>query len=162
VILVALGTHPQPMDRLLRALDTLVENGTIREPVVVQSASYAYRPVHLEPLGILDAEELDRRIAAADVVMSHGGPGILASARAAGRTPVVVPRSHAFGEHVDDHQLRYARHLAGQPGYEVVTDLSDPSALAAAIERARASAAGATIPDRSSAIAVLRRLADCA
>jgi UDP-N-acetylglucosamine transferase subunit ALG13 len=162
MILVALGTHPQPMDRLLRALDTLVENGTIREPVVVQSASYAYRPVHLDPLGILDTAELDRRIATAGVVISHGGPGILASARAAGRTPVVVPRRHAFGEHVDDHQLRYAGHLAGQPGYEVVTDLSDPSVLAAAIDRARTNATGAATPDRSRAIAVLRRLADCA
>ena len=75
-----------------------------------------------------------------------------------GRVPVVVPRRHASGEHVDDHQVRYARHLATQPGYEVVFDLAD---LPAAIERARSAAPGAMVPDRSAAIAALRRLTGC-
>lgn len=158
VILVALGTHPQPMDALLRELDRLVADGMIREPVVVQSAAYAYRPLHLDALGILPADELEKRISTADVVISHGGPGVLAAARAAGRVPVVVPRQHGRGEHVDDHQVAYAHRLATQPGYEVVLDLA---VLAAAIERARTAAAGVTIVDRSAAIAALRRLTAC-
>jgi UDP-N-acetylglucosamine transferase subunit ALG13 len=158
VILVALGTHPQPMDALLRELDRLVADGTIREPVVVQSAAYAFRPAHLETLAIVPADELEERIRAADVVISHGGPGVLASARAAGRVPVVVPRRHSRGEHVDDHQVAYARRLATQPGYEVVLDLAD---LAGAIERARTAAPGATVVDRSAAIAALHRLTAC-
>jgi UDP-N-acetylglucosamine transferase subunit ALG13 len=158
VILVALGTHPQPMDALLIQLDLLAGSGALEEPVVVQSAAYNYRPRNLQTLGIVGADELDRRIAAADVVISHAGPGILASARAAGRVPVVVPRRHASGEHVDDHQVRYARHLATQPGYEVVFDLAE---LPAAIERARTAVPGATVPDRSAAIAALRRLTGC-
>jgi UDP-N-acetylglucosamine transferase subunit ALG13 len=158
VILVALGTHPQPMDALLRELDRLVADGTIREPVIVQSAAYAFRPAHLETLAIVPADELEERIRAADVVISHGGPGVLASARAAGRVPVVVPRHHRRGEHVDDHQVAYARRLATQPGYEVVLDLAD---LAAAIERARTAATDATRVDRTAAIAVLRRITGC-
>jgi UDP-N-acetylglucosamine transferase subunit ALG13 len=34
-------------------------------------------------------------------------------ARAAGRLPVVVPRIGSRGEHVDDHQIEFARRLAG-------------------------------------------------
>jgi UDP-N-acetylglucosamine transferase subunit ALG13 len=155
VILVALGTHPQPMDALLRELDRLVADGAITEPVVVQAAAYGYRPAHVDTLGILPAEELEARIRAADVVISHGGPGVLASAREAGRVPVVVPRQHGRGEHVDDHQVAYARRLATQPGYEVVLDLAD---LGAAIARARVARPDATHVDRTAAIAALRRI----
>jgi UDP-N-acetylglucosamine transferase subunit ALG13 len=146
------------MDALLRELDRLAADGTLSEPVVVQSAAYAYRPLHVETLDILPADELEARIRAADVVISHGGPGVLASARAAGRVPVVVPRSHGRGEHVDDHQVAYARRLATQPGYEVVLDLAG---LANAIERARTAHSSATLVDRTAAIAVLRRITGC-
>jgi UDP-N-acetylglucosamine transferase subunit ALG13 len=134
MMLVALGTHPQPMDALLRELDRLVADGTIAEPVLVQSAAYGYRPEHLETVDVLRADVLEQRIREAEVVISHGGPGVLASARAAGRVPVVVPRQHGRGEHVDDHQVAYARRLATQPGYEVVLDLAD---LEPAFDRAR-------------------------
>jgi UDP-N-acetylglucosamine transferase subunit ALG13 len=158
VILVALGTHPQPMDRLLRELDRLVESGAITDEVVVQAAAYGYRPRHLTTHGILPADELEQLIRRADVVIGHAGPGILAAARAARRVPVVVPREKRFGEHVDDHQVRYARRLATEPGYEVVLDLG---VLPGAIERART--AGFDIPpvDRSRAIEALRRITGC-
>jgi UDP-N-acetylglucosamine transferase subunit ALG13 len=48
----------------------------------------------------------------AQIVISHGGPATISEARTAGTIPIVVPRLAAFGEHVDDHQLRYATYLA--------------------------------------------------
>ncbi|MEX0626928.1 MAG: glycosyltransferase [Chloroflexota bacterium] len=49
---------------------------------------------------------------AADIVVTHGGPASIALARGAGKIPVVVPRASSFGEHVDNHQIAYARRLA--------------------------------------------------
>jgi UDP-N-acetylglucosamine transferase subunit ALG13 len=158
VILVALGTHPQPMDDLLKELDRLVASGSLTETVVVQTASLRYRPSRLQTIGIVPSEELERLISAADVVISHGGPGILASVRAAGRVPVVVPRRRSAGEHIDDHQVRYASRLATEPGYVVVIDVAG---LSNAIEVARTSKQATPFADASRAIEALKSITGC-
>lgn len=55
---------------------------------------------------------MQQALAAADAVVSHGGPGTIMAAREAGRVPIVVPRLPGLGEHVDDHQVRFARRMA--------------------------------------------------
>jgi UDP-N-acetylglucosamine transferase subunit ALG13 len=47
----------------------------------------------------------------ATAVVSHGGPSTVMDARMAGRLPIVVARDPMRGEHVDDHQRRFAAHL---------------------------------------------------
>jgi UDP-N-acetylglucosamine transferase subunit ALG13 len=47
----------------------------------------------------------------ATTVVTHAGVGSILSARRAGHLPVVVPRLHALGEHVDDHQAELTRTL---------------------------------------------------
>ena len=61
----------------------------------------------------------------------HAGVGSIVLARRFGHRPVVVPRRHHLGEHVDDHQLSLARRL-GRAG--VVTVLEDTDALGAVVE----------------------------
>ena len=46
-------------------------------------------------------------MARADIVITHGGPGTVADARASGHMPLAVPRDPAHGEHVDGHQQRF-------------------------------------------------------
>lgn len=152
MIFVTLGTHPQPMDRLLRAIDDLVDIGVIEDEVIVQAATYAYRPRHATTEGVHSFGWLQDQIRRADVVISHAGPATLAAVRASGRTPIVVPRSSDQGEHVDDHQRRYAARLEGRPGYLVVMDVVD---LAEAIRIARGSKADPSNTDVSAAIAAL-------
>ena len=156
MILVVLGTHPQPMNRLLAHLDEMVDAGHIHEPVIVQAAVYDYAPRRLETLGILPHAALVELIRAAEVVVSHAGPGSLATIRMEGRVPVVVPRSPRQAEHVDGHQERYAARLRGQPGYIVPADLNQ---LASAIELARRASITTTPPDVSRAVHALRELA---
>jgi UDP-N-acetylglucosamine transferase subunit ALG13 len=61
---------------------------------------------------LMPPPDLHAALAAADVVVCHGGPATIADARRAGRLPVVVPRDPALDEHVDDHQQRFARWMA--------------------------------------------------
>jgi UDP-N-acetylglucosamine transferase subunit ALG13 len=67
---------------------------------------------------------MDRLLTSAQIVITHGGPATIAEARAAGRIPIVVPRRVAYGEHVDDHQLAYARWLAAVGEVLLVEDVS--------------------------------------
>lgn len=63
----------------------------------------------VEGLGIesrpwVDPETLDRAMTEADLIVAHAGIGSALSALEAGRIPILVPRRHEMGEHVDDHQ----------------------------------------------------------
>lgn len=152
MILVTLGTHPQPMDRLLRKLDELVEAGEIGDEVIVQAPALGYAPKHLTVRSVLPFAELTALIVDADAVISHAGPGTLATVRLNGKVPVVVPRSRRHREHVDTHQEFYAQHLRKLSGYIVVDDLDK---LAEAIQRARTETLKVGAPDVSSAVAAL-------
>lgn len=158
MILVTLGTHPQPMDRLVRELDRLLEAGVIEDEVVVQAAVFGYRPRLARAVQVLPYAELLDLIREADVVVTHGGTGNLATIRALGRVPVVVPRSASHGEHVDDHQRDYAARLRQLPGYLVVDKTEE---LAGVIAQARSMRTQPVVPDVSRAIALLERLAAC-
>jgi UDP-N-acetylglucosamine transferase subunit ALG13 len=72
---------------------------------------------------MMTPEELVEAISQAGVVVTHGGPATIALARAHGKVPLVVPRLKAEGEHVDDHQVWYARKLAEQQEVVVLEDV---------------------------------------
>ncbi len=152
MILVTLGTHPQPMDRLVRRLEELLASGELHDEVVVQAAAFGEPPQRVKPVGLIGYDSLVALMREADVVISHAGPATLAAARSLGKVPVVVPRMRAFREHVDDHQVRYAERLKGLEGYVVVDSLDD---LPAAIAEARGRAAAPTPADVSRAVALL-------
>ena len=58
----------------------------------------------------------------------------IVEARRHGKRPLVVPRDHRLGEHVDGHQLRFARRLADE-GLIVLCEQRDE--LTAALDAAR-------------------------
>jgi UDP-N-acetylglucosamine transferase subunit ALG13 len=60
------------------------------------------------------AAELNEAMRDADVVVTHAGTGSALAALAVGKIPVLVPRSAARGEHVDDHQQQTAAELAAR------------------------------------------------
>jgi UDP-N-acetylglucosamine transferase subunit ALG13 len=65
----------------------------------------------------------------ATVVITHGGPTTISEARRLGHRPIVVPRASKWGEHVDDHQVRFTARLQE-------ADLIDLAATADALSRA--------------------------
>ncbi len=56
-------------------------------------------------------DELNAAIREADVVIAHSGTGSALSAFDQGKSPVLVPRTAAHREHVDDHQVQIAREM---------------------------------------------------
>ena len=52
----------------------------------------------------------------ADIIITHGGPATFMSAITNGKKPIVVPRQEKFGEHVNDHQVDFARNVAKMNG----------------------------------------------
>jgi UDP-N-acetylglucosamine transferase subunit ALG13 len=66
----------------------------------------------------------------ARTIVTHAGVGSIQMARACGKRPIVVARRADLGEHVDDHQLAFARRLAAAG---LITLVEDPEDLPRAI-----------------------------
>jgi hypothetical protein len=67
-------------------------------------------------------------------MVCHGGPASIIDARRVGVKPIVVPRRRGLKEHVDDHQVLFARRLAETAYIELVeTEDQLRTALDAAI-----------------------------
>lgn len=67
----------------------------------------------------------------ARVVACHAGVGTIMTARAVGKTPLVIPRLSRHDEHVDDHQLQIAIEFAS---HDLIVMLRDDANVEAALE----------------------------
>ena len=127
MIFVTVGTNEARFERLLAAVACL----RVDEPVFVQHGhSSATAPPGAEVVDFLGFEEMIETMRRARVIVTHAGVGSMMVALAQGKRPVVVPRLHAFGEAVDDHQLQLGRRFAGAG---IVTLVEEPTDVFAAI-----------------------------
>ena len=111
MILFVTGTHETCFGRLVEAADRTAELVTPEE-VIVQYGGCPEALACARGAPYFRASEIRELIGEARVVVTHGGPGTIREVLLAGKVPVVVPRDPAHGEHVDDHQLVYAAHVA--------------------------------------------------
>ena len=112
MIFVTVGTHEQPFDRLVKKMDDLVAEGIIQEPVMIQTGYSTYEPKNCSFQKLLPYPEMERYIAEARIIITHGGPASFISALQVGKTPIVVPRKSELNEHVNDHQVEFSREVA--------------------------------------------------
>lgn len=140
MIFVTVGTHEQQFNRLLKAVDDLVADGAITEPVFVQTGYSTYVPEHCERSQFVSASRMKELMNQADVIVTHGGPSSFVEAMVTGKSPVVVPRRVAFGEHVNDHQADFVRIVSERIGG--IVPVYDVAELSEAIAKAREMASG--------------------
>lgn len=111
MIFVTVGTHEQPFDRLLKCIDKMVENGLIKEEVIVQKGYTDYVLKNCKQEKLIPYEEMQKNITDARIVITHGGPASFIAPLSIGKIPIVVPRQKEYNEHVNNHQLEFAREV---------------------------------------------------
>ena len=116
MIFVTVGTHEQPFDRLVKAVDELRAAGIISEPVMIQTGFSNYEPKHCEWREFLPYTEMKSNVEKARIVISHGGPASFLMPLQFGKIPIVVPRQLKFDEHVNDHQMEFTEFVAKKQG----------------------------------------------
>ncbi len=111
-VVVTLGSQEgYAFDRLVeRLVDVLPADAE----VVWQTGATDTTRFGVEGIASMPASELETAIAGADLVVAHAGVGSALASVIKGVHPVLVPRSAAAGEHVDDHQVQIAAELAGR------------------------------------------------
>lgn len=68
-----------------------------------------------------------KNVADARIVITHGGPASFIMPLQVGKTPIVVPRQQKFNEHVNDHQVEFARNVTKRMG--TIIDVEDIETL---------------------------------
>ena len=109
MIFVTVGTHEQPFNRLIKKVDDLVADGTIQEKVVMQTGFSTYKPKYCEAHKMMSFDEMQQNLKNARIVITHGGPSSFIEALQFGKVPIVVPRQEKFHEHVNNHQVDFAK-----------------------------------------------------
>ncbi len=110
-IFVSVGTHAQQFNRLLREMDSLIENKKIIANVFGQTGNSDYEPKNFAFKKFLDEKEFEEKFGWTDMIISHGGAGTIINAMLNRKKLVIVPRLKKFGEHTNDHQLDLAKAL---------------------------------------------------
>ena len=128
MIFVTVGTHEQPFNRLIQKVDELKKDGVITEDVIIQTGFSTYEPKYCQWSKLIPYQQMIKNVADARIVITHGGPASFIMPLQIGKTPIVVPRQHQFNEHVNDHQVEFARNVAKRMG--TIIEVEDPRTAA--------------------------------
>lgn len=122
MIFVTVGTHEQQFNRLIKEIDCLVEEGIIKEEVFAQIGYSTYEPSNYKWSKLISYEEMNKYINDARIVITHGGPASFLAPLQVGKIPIVVPRQADYDEHVNNHQLEFAKKVAERNNNIIVVD----------------------------------------
>lgn len=126
MIFITLGSQKFQFNRLLQAVDELIEKGVIDDEVFAQVGYSDYEPKHFEYKQFLDREEFAAQEGKCDILITHGGTGAIIGAVKKSKKVIAVPRLAKYGEHVDDHQIQLIAQFKGQ---KLICGLNDATEL---------------------------------
>ena len=134
MILVMVGTQNNNFDRLLKAIQKNVDEGVIKDEVVVQAGFTKFSSKNIKVFKFIDKEEFSKLQDKADIIITHGGVGSIISSLKKQKKVLVVPRLKKYNEHVNNHQLQIARKF-GQDGYvKYIINLKNLGKILASME----------------------------
>lgn len=112
-IFVTIGTKEYPFNRLIKIMD--------KKGVIMQIGK-STKPKYAQSFEFLKKQEVYDLMNWADVIVCHAGTGTIMEAIDSGKKVVVFPRQAKFKEHIDDHQVEFAKYASEKFGIMVVYD----------------------------------------
>lgn len=106
MVFITVGSQKFQFNRLLKAVDELIEKKVITEEVFAQVGTSDYIPKHFKYKDFLNRDEFMELSGKAEIVITHGGTGAIIGAVKRGKRVIAVPRLAEYGEHVDNHQIQ--------------------------------------------------------
>lgn len=134
MILVTLGTQDKQFVRLLQAIDKAIDNGDIKEEVIVQAGYTKYSSDNMKIIDYVSTDEFEELMSKCDLVISHGGAGSILSALKKNKPVIAAARLAKYGEHTNDHQKQILKEFS-DAGY--ILELRDFNKLGKLIEKAK-------------------------
>ena len=106
MIFITTGSRSFQFNRLLEAVDKAIESGAITDEVFAQIGSSNYPIKNYKYKEFLNHDEFNEKMRNCDIVLTHGGTGVIVNAVKMGKRVVAVPRLAKYQEVVDDHQIQ--------------------------------------------------------
>jgi len=123
MIFVTVGSQKFQFNRLLEAIDNLIEKKVIKDKVFAQVGVSDYKPKNYEYVDYMTQDEFNKKINECDTLITHSGTGVIVNSVKLGKKVIGVPRLAKYGEHVDDHQVQLIKEFAElnfiEPAYEM-------------------------------------------
>ena len=117
MILITVGTEKFPFNRLMTWIENLIAQSIIqpeREEIVIQYGTCTIIPNGVKSHAVLKETDFLSLVEKARLIIAHCGEGTIDLLALINKPFILVPRSHRFQEHVDDHQVELAQQLATQ------------------------------------------------
>ena len=124
MIFVTLGTQDKGFPRLLEAIDKQIENGNIKEKVIVQAGLTEYESNNMEIFDLVPQKDFDKYVDEASLIITHGGAGSILTAVKKGKKVIAAARLAKYKEHNNDHQLQIVEEFSNK-GYILELDNFD-------------------------------------
>jgi UDP-N-acetylglucosamine transferase subunit ALG13 len=115
MIFITLGMQFFPFNRVTVWLDQMLDQGLISETVLFQHGATSVQSLNhpfLTKVPSLSRDQMILNIRNSSLVLSHAGQGSTRNLAELGSCFVLLPRLQKYGEHIDDHQLGFARAVA--------------------------------------------------
>lgn len=125
MILVMLGTQKNDFSRLLKEIDKCIDEGIIKETVVVQAGATKYKTDKMRIFDLIAKEELDKKKEEARLIITHGGVGSIVGSLKMKKKIIAVPRLKKYGEHVNDHQKQIVENFDKQGYIKGILEVED-------------------------------------
>lgn len=125
MILVMLGTQKNDFSRLLKEIENCINDGIIKEQVIVQAGSTKYQTDKMQIFDLIAREDLDKKKQEARIIITHGGVGSIVGSLKMNKKIIAVPRLKQYGEHVNDHQKQIVENFDKQGYIKGVFDIKD-------------------------------------
>ena len=123
MIFVITGTEKYPFDRLIIEVDRLAGADLSGEEIFIQLGSCKYVPRHCKWERYLSFGEMCERVKLSNIIVAHAGAGITLLCIQLGKSPIIVPRMKMYAEHIDNHQISFAKRFEKTGMVTVVNDV---------------------------------------
>lgn len=121
MIFVTLGTQDKSFKRLLDAIEKQIDNGIIKDKVIVQAGYTDYISNKMEILKIIPMEDFENYIKECDLLITHAGVGSIMAGLNNNKKVIAAARLKEYNEHTNDHQKQIATEFE-KMGYIIYLD----------------------------------------
>lgn len=124
MILVTLGTQDKSFRRLLDSVQKQIDNGNIKDEVIVQAGCTKYQSNDMKIFDLIPIDDFNTLIKKCDLLITHGGVGSILNGLKNGKKIIGAARLKEYGEHTNDHQLQILNNFSNN-GYILQLDNFD-------------------------------------
>ena len=106
MIFVTLGTQDKSFKRLLEMVDKAVNDGYIKDEVIVQAGVTEYSSDNMKIYNLIAIDKFNEYIETCDLLITHGGVGSILNGLKKNKKVIAIPRLTKYDEHESDHQIQ--------------------------------------------------------